>query len=381
MGGGGWEEWEKDARSRAHTRAHTYSHTHTYPRLYFPQDDLSDSARNELKFYTVQPTITKIVFCVSPLEKWFQERATKLEEDFRGRIEAHEQEETFKRFADSLVEAVKISDDFGVHEALVWLAGEYLSIMCEDHPRKNWRRWIQMRFMLSQIFEPTSSLPRSGVEELEHSLFDEQGYVMRKEPEKQKHLFRQLATLKEEVTDFRCIVFFKTRHGVKTMLDRMTSLEQMFSCEGDGNLPTDQLSENASDEDVLRCLFSGEKKLRFRKFVGQGSRTISESLASQERTRQEFVEGKCNLLLATSIADEGLDFPACNTVILMNGADNDIALHQRIGRVRSDGNAVIFVNEGSEQRLLEQAESNGQNAQAALARWASPMAGRGDVAE
>jgi superfamily II DNA/RNA helicase len=235
--------------------------------------------------------------------------------------------------------------------------------------------------MLSQIFEPTSSLPRTVVEEQGHSLFDEQGYVLRKEPEKQKHLFRQLATLKEEVTDFRCIVFFKTRHGVKTMFDRMTSLERMFACEGDGNLRTDRPSENASDEDVLRCHFSGEKRLRFRKFVGQGSCRVSENFASQERTRQQFLKGECNLLLATSIADEGLDFPACNTVILMNGADNDIALHQRIGRVRSDGSAVIFVNEGSEQRLLEQAESNGQNAEAALARWASPMGGCGDIAE
>ena len=39
----------------------------------------------------------------------------------------------------------------------------------------------------------------------------------------------------------------------------------------------------------------------------------------------------------------GLDFPACNAVIMMDGADNDIALKQREGRVRADGNVVVSV--------------------------------------
>ena len=56
-----------------------------------------------------------------------------------------------------------------------------------------------------------------------------------------------------------------------------------------------------------------------------------------------FLEGKCNVLLATSVADEGLDFPSCNAVILMDGADNDISLTQRLGRVRVDGQTVIFL--------------------------------------
>jgi hypothetical protein len=36
----------------------------------------------------------------------------------------------------------------------------------------------------------------------------------------------------------------------------------------------------------------------------------------------------------------GLDFPACNAVIMMDGADS-IALKQREGRVRADGNVVV----------------------------------------
>ena len=85
-------------------------------------------------------------------------------------------------------------------------------------------------------------------------------------------------------------------------------------------------------------------KLVPRQFVGKGSRDLSESISSQEMTRQMFLEGKCNLLLTTSVADEGLDFPACNAVVLMDGADNDISLVQRRGRVRIDGGeGVVFL--------------------------------------
>lgn len=85
-------------------------------------------------------------------------------------------------------------------------------------------------------------------------------------------------------------------------------------------------------------------KLMPRQFVGKGSRDLSESISSQEVTRQMFLEGSCNLLLTTSVADEGLDFPACNAVVLMDGADNDISLVQRRGRVRIDGGeSVVFL--------------------------------------
>lgn len=93
-------------------------------------------------------------------------------------------------------------------------------------------------------------------------------------------------------------------------------------------------------------------KLVPRQFVGKGSRDLSETISSQEMTRQMFLQGKCNLLLTTSVADEGLDFPACNAVILMDGADNDISLVQRRGRVRIEGGeGVVFLRPDMEEKF------------------------------
>jgi hypothetical protein len=66
--------------------------------------------------------------------------------------------------------------------------------------------------------------------------------------------------------------------------------------------------ESEDKNDVQRCpLFSGPDKLKVRKFIGKGTRTLSETEASQEVTRQAFLKGECNLLLVTSVAEEGTD--------------------------------------------------------------------------
>ena len=106
-------------------------------------------------------------------------------------------------------------------------------------------------------------------------------------------------------------------------------------------------------------------KLIPRPFVGKGSRDLSESFQSQEMTRRMFLEGKCNLLLTTSVADEGLDFPACNAVVLMDGADNDISLVQRRGRVRKEGGeTVVFLRPDTEDKYeqLEMCSKHAENA-------------------
>jgi ERCC4-related helicase len=103
-----------------------------------------------------------------------------------------------------------------------------------------------------------------------------------------------------------------TRHGVKVLLDHLCALEKAAS--------------ELKNDKQLHALFGGADKLKVRKFFRKGTKTVSEPGASQEITRQHFLTGKCNLLLTTSVAEEGPDFPACNTVIMMIGADNDISL-------------------------------------------------------
>lgn len=279
-------------------------------------------------------------------------------------------------FASTLEEAVKIADDCGVCQAMVWLADEYLSVMCVTRCKEQnspLLPWIELKFMLSGIFSSLADLQIPEVRESQGILIDNQGYAIDAEPIKQGHLLRQLARIKETTPadiPFRCIVFFRTRHGVKITLERMLAAAK----EGKETMCVSESETGHQQEDLKvlrRRLFSGgaTEALKPRKFVGKGTRTLSETNSSQEVTRQAFLKGECNLLLATSVAEEGLDFPACNAVILMDGADHDIALKQRIGRVRADehGSVVVFVRaQSSEQQRYQQAKSKALNADTAL---------------
>ena len=57
---------------------------------------------------------------------------------------------------------------------------------------------------------------------------------------------------------------------------------------------------------------------------------------AQEEVMESFRGGECNLLVATSVAEEGLDVPACNLVIRFQHVSNEIARVQTHGRARAD---------------------------------------------
>ncbi|XP_064396010.1 antiviral innate immune response receptor RIG-I-like [Halichondria panicea] len=65
--------------------------------------------------------------------------------------------------------------------------------------------------------------------------------------------------------------------------------------------------------------------------------------ADQHVVMENFRSGDSNILVATSVAEEGLDVPACNFVIRFQHVSNEIATAQTQGRARAEESEVITI--------------------------------------
>lgn len=91
------------------------------------------------------------------------------------------------------------------------------------------------------------------------------------------------------------------------------------------------------------------EKVKVERFVGQASKRGDEGLSQKKQKEiiERFRSGEFNVLVATSVAEEGLDIPEVDMVILFEPVPSEIRSIQRRGRTarRKSGEVVILMAE------------------------------------
>ncbi|KAI6646460.1 RNA-dependent RNA polymerase 1-like [Oopsacas minuta] len=94
------------------------------------------------------------------------------------------------------------------------------------------------------------------------------------------------------------------------------------------------------------------------KIVGQSGPFGMNWVNDQEEIIENFRNGKCNLLVSTSVLEEGLDIPVCDVVIRFNGLKSLTSYKQSKGRARKwDNSRFILILSEDENRTFEEIQA------------------------
>ena len=103
--------------------------------------------------------------------------------------------------------------------------------------------------------------------------------------------------------------------------------------------------------EVVKNTLNTMQDIRAEKFVGQAKRDGQKGLSQREQVQlvTEFVSGTYNVIVATSVAEEGLDIPATDMVVFYEPIPSAIRSIQREGRTgrRRAGRVVVLVTKGT----------------------------------
>ena len=139
-----------------------------------------------------------------------------------------------------------------------------------------------------------------------------------------------------------------TEDGVQT---RLSSLRT--GAEGEKNKNTPKIIVFTQFRDTLdiiykKCENEGIKSV---KFYGQGTRDGEKGLTQKKQREiiKSFKTGNYDVLLSTSVAEEGIDIPAVDLVILYEPVPSEVRMIQRRGRTgrKSTGRMKVLITKGT----------------------------------
>ena len=93
------------------------------------------------------------------------------------------------------------------------------------------------------------------------------------------------------------------------------------------------------------------KDARAIQFIGQSNRSSGEGLKPKEQIKrlEEFRNGSANILISTSVGEEGLDIPTADLVIFYEPVSSETRTIQRRGRTgrQREGEIIVLIAEGT----------------------------------
>ncbi|MHA1917768.1 MAG: DEAD/DEAH box helicase [Candidatus Ranarchaeia archaeon] len=98
-------------------------------------------------------------------------------------------------------------------------------------------------------------------------------------------------------------------------------------------------------------IFSKNAIINVEKFIGQANRDKDKGLSQKKQIEllKRFRNGELNLLVATQVAEEGLDIPECDLVIFYDSVPSGVRFIQRRGRTgrRTAGKVIVLIAKGT----------------------------------
>ncbi len=102
---------------------------------------------------------------------------------------------------------------------------------------------------------------------------------------------------------------------------------------------------------VLHEAMGDLKDARAIQFIGQTNRSSGEGLKPKEQIKrlEEFRNGSANILISTSVGEEGLDIPTADLVIFYEPVSSETRTIQRRGRTgrQREGEIIVLIAEGT----------------------------------
>ena len=129
--------------------------------------------------------------------------------------------------------------------------------------------------------------------------------------------------------------------GVQT---RLSSLRT--GAEGEKNKNTPKIIVFTQFRDTLDIIYKKCEKegIKSVKFYGQGTRDGEKGLTQKKQREiiKSFKTGNYDVLLSTSVAEEGIDIPAVDLVILYEPVPSEVRMIQRRGRTGEQHHTLRF---------------------------------------